>query len=290
MCVQFVRETHYFLSSGKDKLIKYWDADRFEQVFTLRGHHAEVWAVVVSRSGDFIASVSRDRSLRVWRRTDEQVFLAEERENELEQLFEAGLEKQQQAVEAEEEEAEALGVEGSGVGEAGAAGRKTLDSVKGAERLLEALQVLSDEDERRREWEQAVRQWQSRVEAAKASGTLPPKQPVLVPNMLLLGLDEGAYLLKALSSIRAAEVEQALLLLPFESVRRLLSRLLPLVPEAAQAELLTKSILFLLKVPRRKQCSMPQIGWHGAVCHAGGVRAVQPATGGLDVVWGWSLF
>ena len=38
MAVQFVRDTHYFLSAGKDRLIKYWDADTFELVLTLRGH------------------------------------------------------------------------------------------------------------------------------------------------------------------------------------------------------------------------------------------------------------
>ena len=247
MSVQFVRETHYFFSTGKDKLIKYWDADRFEQILTLRAHHAEVWSAVVSRSGDFIASVSRDRSLRVWRRTEEQVFVEEERENELEQLFEAGLEKQQQAAEAEEMEADALGMEG-GQAEAGAAGRRTVDSVKGAERLLEALQTLADDDERQQEYLKALEQWRVRLQLAKAKDDPPPKRPVLVPNMLLLGLDQGGFLLKSLSSIRSSEVEQALLLLPFETVSRLLGRLLPLLASAPHAELMTRCVLFLLKV------------------------------------------
>lgn len=26
-CVKFVKETHYFFSSSKDKCIRYWDAD-----------------------------------------------------------------------------------------------------------------------------------------------------------------------------------------------------------------------------------------------------------------------
>ena len=246
MSVQFVRETHYFFSTGKDKLIKYWDADRFEQILTMRGHHAEVWGAVSSRSGDVVASLSRDRSLRLWRRTDEQVFIAEEKENELEELFEAGLEKQQQSAEAEEAEAEAQGLEGGG--EATAAGKKTLDSVKGAERLLEALQTLAEDEERRKEFEQAVALWKKRADIAKATRAQPPKRPVLVPNLLLLGLDEGGYLLKALSSIRAAEVEQALLLLPFESVNRLLTRLLPLIASAPYAELTTRCVLFVLKV------------------------------------------
>ena len=49
----------------------------------------------------------------------------------------------------------------------------------------------------------------------------------------LLGLDEGSYLLKALSSVRATELEQALLLLPFHVASDLLTRLLALLPPHA---------------------------------------------------------
>ena len=118
--VAFVRDTHYFFSAGKDRLIKYWDGDRFEQVLSLPGHAAEVWGLAVTRKGDALVSCSRDRSLRLWRRTDEQVFVEEERENELEHLFEAGLERQQQQQEAEEDEAAQLGLAGAAGGGSGA--------------------------------------------------------------------------------------------------------------------------------------------------------------------------
>ena len=70
--------------------------------------------------------------------------------------------------------------------------------------------------------------------------------------MLLLGLDEGGYLLKALSSVRSTELEQALLLLPFGSARALLQRLLPLLPSAAPIELLARCVLFLLRVHHKQ--------------------------------------
>ena len=73
----------------------------------------------------------------------------------------AGLEKQQQAAEAEEAEAEALGLEG-GHGEVGSAGRRTIESVKGAERVLEALKVLDEEVERKAEFVAALKQWEVR--------------------------------------------------------------------------------------------------------------------------------
>ena len=142
MSVAFVRDTHYFFSASKDKTVRYWDADKFEQILLLRGHHAEVWGVVPSRSGALLVSLSRDRSIRLWRRSDEQVFLEEEREAELEHAFEQGLERRQHATEAEEEEAATLGLDG-GPAESGTAGRRTIESVKGAERVLEALKVRS---------------------------------------------------------------------------------------------------------------------------------------------------
>ena len=128
MCVAFVRETHFFFSSSKDKTVRYWDADHFEQILCLKGHHADVWAMAPSRSGSFVVSASKDRSLRLWKRSDEQVFLVEEREAALEELFEAGLEKRQEYAEAEEEEAAALGIEPQA--EAAAAGRDSIGELR----------------------------------------------------------------------------------------------------------------------------------------------------------------
>jgi len=236
----WVPRTHYLFTGGKDKLIKHWDADTFELIHVLRGHHAEVWGVAVSRSGELLVSAARDRSLRLWARSEEQVFLEEEREAEVEAVLDASLEKQQQAAEAEEEEAAALGLDGRADAESGAAGRRTLESVKGAERVLEALTVLDDEAERAAEYRAALTRWQA------LPGERP--EPVLVPNLLLLGLAPGAYLLRALGGVRPAELEQALLLLPFDSVRRLLARLLPLLEAEAPIELMARCVLYLLRV------------------------------------------
>lgn len=41
--IAFVPNTHYIFTTGKDKLVKYWDADKFEHIQTLKGHHGEVW-------------------------------------------------------------------------------------------------------------------------------------------------------------------------------------------------------------------------------------------------------
>ena len=78
--------------AGKDKVIKYWDADKFEHLLTLEGHHREVWCMALSAHGDFLVTGSHDRSLRRWERTDEPFFVEEEREKRLESMFEADVE------------------------------------------------------------------------------------------------------------------------------------------------------------------------------------------------------
>lgn len=80
------------LCAGKDRLVKYWDMDKFELLLTLEGHCAEVWCLAVGSLGDLLVSGSHDRSLRRWERTEEPFFVEEEKEKRLESLFEGDLE------------------------------------------------------------------------------------------------------------------------------------------------------------------------------------------------------
>jgi WD40 repeat protein len=52
---------------------------RFEQVLLLPGHRAAIWGLDVAPDGSFCMTVGQDRSLRVWERTDDLVFVEEER-------------------------------------------------------------------------------------------------------------------------------------------------------------------------------------------------------------------
>ena len=57
----------------------------FLWVFYLHFQHDQYdqYDPFLNNTGDFIVSCSNDRSIRLWERTDEQVFLEEEREREL---------------------------------------------------------------------------------------------------------------------------------------------------------------------------------------------------------------
>jgi len=63
--VNFVPQTHYFFSCGKDGLVKYWDGDKWELIHTLEGHQDKVWAMALSSQGDMLFTGAADRSIRV---------------------------------------------------------------------------------------------------------------------------------------------------------------------------------------------------------------------------------
>ena len=67
------KPSHYFWTVGKDRMLKYWDGDKFELIQKLEGHHGEVWALAVSHHGKFVVTGSHDKSIRVWEKLDEPV-------------------------------------------------------------------------------------------------------------------------------------------------------------------------------------------------------------------------
>ena len=84
MGLQFISKTHLFFSCGKDGKVKQWDADNFENVITLTGHHGQVWTLAVSEDGKYVCTAGHDRSLRLWERTQEPLVLEDERETQRE--------------------------------------------------------------------------------------------------------------------------------------------------------------------------------------------------------------
>jgi U3 small nucleolar RNA-associated protein 12 len=142
MAVQFVPNTHYFFSAGKDGVVKFWDADIRECVMTFNHHHAEVLALAVSRDGETMCSGSRDRSIRVYVRGDEPVFLEEQRQLALEK-----------DLDAQELKSSELGkvMEDSKQTESERVSRLTKDTVEASERLVEMIELLEHEDKRTHE-------------------------------------------------------------------------------------------------------------------------------------------
>uniref|UniRef100_A0A4W6G235 WD repeat domain 3 n=1 Tax=Lates calcarifer TaxID=8187 RepID=A0A4W6G235_LATCA len=221
MFLQFVPKTHLFFTAGKDKKIKQWDADKFEHIQTLEGHHREVWCLTISPSGDHIVSSSHDKSLRLWERTREPIILEEEREMEREAEFEESMAKGDVPV-----------VPGETQGEAAPAGKKTVETVKAAERIMEALELYKEE----------IRKMEEHKYACEHAGKeLPPPKPnpILVPSR---------YVLDVIRKVRSSELEVSLLVLPFPYVPELLKLFNSYIQQGLEVELVCRCLFFLLKI------------------------------------------
>ncbi|CAB1116366.1 unnamed protein product [Ectocarpus sp. CCAP 1310/34] len=252
MSVRFVRGTHYLFTCSKDKTVKHWDADHFEKILTLKGHQSEAWTLEVSPDGSFVLSGGHDRSLRLWRRTEEMVFLEEEREKEMEGLFESELDRDDVAapgadglaLPAPQRKPEGAEEGGDGDGgaqqaESGPATKRSLESVKAGERLMDALELAELELKLVREEERA---------AAKARRRGEPAPPARRPNPILLNLSPVRYVLRTLQMIKTPELEQALLVLPFSQVESLANFLVRLLAAGLEIELCARCAVFLLRV------------------------------------------
>uniref|UniRef100_A0A671UDX3 WD repeat-containing protein 3 n=1 Tax=Sparus aurata TaxID=8175 RepID=A0A671UDX3_SPAAU len=218
MFLQFVPKTHLFYTAGKDKKIKQWDADKFEHIQTLEGHHREVWCLTISPNGDHIVSSSHDKSLRLWERTREPIILEEEREMEREAEFEESLAKGDAPV-----------VPGETEGEAAPAGKKTVETVKAAERIMEALELYKEETRKMEEHRYACANAGKEVEARSGS-------------------DPSRHVLDVIKKVRSSELEVSLLVLPFPYIPELLRLFSSYIKEGLEVELVCRCLFFLLKI------------------------------------------
>ncbi|KAE8681981.1 expansin-A3-like [Hibiscus syriacus] len=207
MDVQFVHNTHYMFSVGKDHLLKYWDADKFELLLTLEGHHAAVWCLAVSNRGYFVVTGSHDRSIRHWDRTEEPFFIEEEKEKRLEEIFEAYMDDTFEDRHVPKEE---LPEEGA----VALAGKRTQETLTATDSIIDALEVAEVELKRI-----ASMRYSSLALEEQARGKVAEFQP----NLIMLGLSPSDYVLRAFSNISTNDLEQTLLALPFSDALKLLS-------------------------------------------------------------------
>ncbi len=267
MSLAFVPKTHMFFSSSKDGTIKMVDADVFEEILTLRGHHGDVWGLAVSHLGDYLVSVSGDRSLRMWQRSTEQVFLEEEKERELNRKIEEDLNRSSSGVHGigalTNEESAKKANEGLGIVtlDSAAAGQRTVGTVKAGERLLDVLEMIVQEENTYQQYLKLVAQAEENLSSEEVTKRKKLQEngeevPVLVEppkaNILLLGRTILQHLLHTLRSIRPSELEEALLVLPFEGVKHLIGFLSEMIQKEMQIELVGRVLFFVLRLHHRQ--------------------------------------
>lgn len=229
---QSADETHYLFSASKDRVLKSWDGDKFEQIQKLGGHHGEIWAMAVSRIGDFVVTASHDKSIRVWQVTDEPIFLEEEREREMEELYESTLTTTLDANGDVED--------GEGA-EAAAASRQTVATLTAGERIVEALEVGMEDLK-------VVREWEAR-KATNPNIAPPQRNPLFTA---LGGISAERHVLNVLQKIPAASLLDALLVLPFSILPSFFTFISIWVHRQWDITLVCKVLFFMLKMHQRQ--------------------------------------
>ena len=233
--VKFVRRTHTFFTCSKDKTIRFWDADSFQQILLLSGHTAEINTLAVSRTGGFILSGGMDRQIRVWERTKDIVFIEEERERELEKIFdkEDGAKGNASINMTGHADAEDENDDNNEFPQSEAAVRRSVLSVAAGDRLAEAIELADQELKDR---------------------SSNPKRDVTT-NPLLLNMEPPEYMLWVLRTIKSAELEQSLLLLPMSHMERLVYYMILLLRKGMGVELCAKVAVFLVRIHQNQVSS-----------------------------------
>jgi U3 small nucleolar RNA-associated protein 12 len=174
---------------------------------------------------------SHDKSIRVWEKLDEPVrsqscgashklsffsyklFLEEEREKELEQLYENGIADSMNRVDAPigsgAEEGPTNGI--AEATEMAAVSKQTTETLMAGERIMEALDLADTEREKFRDYEETM----SRMSENDAMRLQPPpRNPVLAAY----DLEPEAYVLRVVEKVQSTALQDALLVLPFRKV------------------------------------------------------------------------
>lgn len=222
---------HNFFSASKDRVVKYWDGDKFEQVQKLQGHHGEIWALTISHDGEFIVTASHDKSIRTWQQTDEPLFLEEEREKELEEMHDNTL---MESLDQEDNE------DGEKA-EAGEAGKQTTVTLMAGEKIMEALDLGIEDLEIVREW---------RAIKAKQPNAAPPIRNPLY--MALGNISAEQHVLNTVQKIPAAALQDALLVLPFAKLPALFTFLNIWASREWNVPLTCRVLFFMLKTHHRQ--------------------------------------
>ncbi|KAK5113100.1 hypothetical protein LTR62_003679 [Meristemomyces frigidus] len=221
-------EAHLLFSASKDGVLKSWDGDKFEQIQKLEGHHGEIWAMAVSRTGETVVTASHDKSIRVWQVGDDLVFLEEEREKEQEEMYEATLAQNLDKDHRDEDDQEQ--------DEVAAAGKQTIATLTHGERIIEALEVALVDRDLMRAYE--------RDKARNPKLALPQRNPLFTA---MGNISAESHVLKTLSRIPSAALNDALLIIPFTTLPTLFIFLSLFLQQRMRPDLAWRVTFFLLQ-------------------------------------------
>lgn len=235
--------SHHFWTCAKDGKLKYWDGDRFQCIQTLTGHHGDVSALAVGAKGTMLVSSGADRSIRIWEKTEEPLFLEEERERELEEMYERDPAQQHRRDDELAIGSLPEGTEGpsSDVKEVEQVTNTSKDTLMAGERLLEAIELAGAD--------LAAHEEHTRQQRTSTMTLAPPASNPIIAHAFEPGEDVSphAYVLKVVSKILPMHLDDALLVLPFDAVVRLMTHLDYWARKEWNISLVSRILFFLLR-------------------------------------------
>nr|XP_033322455.1 WD repeat-containing protein 3 isoform X2 [Megalopta genalis] len=226
--LSFVPGTHYFFTCGKDGKVKEWDADIFQKIVTLQGHAGEAWSCAISPNGIHVVSCGSDKVVRMYERTLEPLVLQDEEEEE----------RERQENELATDETTVV----PGRKEQSLPSRKTVSSEKGAELILECLEISKTYSEQ--------------LSTVATSNTI-PAIPLQMQAYNCTNIED--YFVETVKRIRASDLEEALLLLPYSVACDILKMLPKLLQSDHQTELIARLALCLVETHHNPIISNPEL-------------------------------
>lgn len=193
------RDWRNFWTVGRDGGVRYWDGNTWERILEVKKDGAEIWAVEGDSRGDWVVVAGRDKAIRIWERSEEQVFLEEEREKEVEANYEEDLVEGLERTRVDDE---------GGEGEVVQAGKATVETLNAGERIIEALELSREDREMVLEY----------ARGKKAAPLM--RNPIF---MAYGGVSAERYVLSVLEKVKPTALQDALLILPFEHVEILIT-------------------------------------------------------------------
>ncbi|KAG5509393.1 hypothetical protein JKF63_06703 [Porcisia hertigi] len=221
--VEFLEDTHYVFTVSMDGSVKQWDGDNWTMIQLFRQHQRGLWAVSVTANGTCVATAGTDRCIRCFLRTQDIVFPHEEEERMAQEAMD-----EEAAKRAALQKLDGADASGTGVVEVGIAGQQTATTAEAAERLMEALDIVNIEQQRKQRGDEST-----------------PRHP------MLLNMSEWEFLWSTVETIRPSELRYTLLSLTSIHVDALLSALESMLTEKAvlNYEMASKIVLALVMMP-----------------------------------------
>lgn len=192
--VRFVFDTHYLICACSDGVLRLFDCDTGDRITSLSAAACSFRALATTGDAELIFCAASDRSIKAWERTDEQLFLVEERERE------------EDAVRAD------VSLPGAATRQVvmdSRATKKDIEAVRCIERLIEVVDQAAAQQSNMEGYEQSIKEWNDNPFRASL-----PKPPRPTPLLELMGRSPQQHIAAGLLTLPTEMQTEILLGIP----------------------------------------------------------------------------